>query len=118
MSAVHQNTSEGCRSNTQSIVSLAHSKKPPVECWTPLGLPVEPEVKRMNRGCSAPTATGAHSVLCPANASVNVTSRPATMLQAVVARWYTNTVLIDSQPPRLKPSSTIDFKGNSLPPRF
>ncbi|CKT57437.1 Uncharacterised protein [Mycobacterium tuberculosis] len=44
MSAVHQNTSCGLMSKVQSIVSLAHSRSPPVACCTPLGLPVEPEV--------------------------------------------------------------------------
>ena len=68
------------------MVNLDHNTKPPVECCTPLGLPVEPEVNKMNRGCSAPTGTGAHSVLCPAKASVNVMSRPVTMLQAVGVR--------------------------------
>ena len=44
MSAVHQNTSFGLMSKVHFIVSAAHSRKPPLECCTPFGVPVEPEV--------------------------------------------------------------------------
>ncbi|MNU92804.1 hypothetical protein D3C71_827300 [compost metagenome] len=71
----------------------------------------------MNSGCSALTGTGAHSVLCPASASVKVLSRPSTRFHAVGVRSYTSTVLSVSQPPSAMPSSTMAFSGSSLPPR-
>src|SRR6185369_94825 len=118
MSAVHQNTSDGSISKTQSIVSLAHNRNPPVECWTPLGLPVEPEVYRMNSGCSAPTGSGLHSEDWPFSASVKVLSRPATILHGVGVRMNTSTFLSVVQPPMSMPSSTMALSGSSLPPRI
>ena len=44
MSAVHQNTSSGLRSNTQRIVALTPTIYPPVVWATPFGLPVLPLV--------------------------------------------------------------------------
>src|SRR6218665_2527976 len=68
--------SSGRRSKVQSMVILAHSRWPPVLCCTPLGLPVEPLVYRMNSGCSASSASAAQSLLWPASAWAKVLSRP------------------------------------------
>src|SRR3989344_8771789 len=58
ISAEHQYTSSSLISKTYLQVRVAYSKYPPVVCRTPLGLPVLPDVYRINKGSSASISTG------------------------------------------------------------
>ena len=58
-----------------------------MECCTPFGLPVEPDVYRMNSGCSAFTGTGGQVLACPFITSCIQTSRPSTQFTLPPVRW-------------------------------
>ena len=83
----------------------------------PLGLPVEPEVYRMNNGCSALTQVGSHTSDWPFTTSCSHTSRLVSQATLVPVRLYTTTLWMDSQPPSISASSTAGFNGISRPPR-
>src|SRR5882672_9799733 len=118
MSAVHQNTSSGLASKVHFMVCAAHSKKPPVLCCTPFGLPVEPDVYKMNSGCSALTHSGSHvSASCSTSSCIH-RSRPSCHCVLPPVRLYTITLLTASQPPAAIASSAMLFNGNALPPRI
>src|SRR6185436_353733 len=98
MSAVHQKTSSSRRSNTHLLVSLAPSRKPALECWMPLGLPVEPEVYNRNSGCSAFTHTGSHTGFWLTISSCHQVSRPSFIFTSWPVRLRTMTLRMDLQP--------------------
>lgn len=56
---------------------LSREDIPPVECTTPLGLPVEPEVYSRNSGCSASTHSTGQCLSCFGTASWYQTSLPS-----------------------------------------
>src|SRR5262245_55148363 len=87
MSAVHQKTSSSLRSNTHLLESLAPSRKPALECWMPLGLPVEPEVYSRNNGCSALSHTGSQTGLCPSMTSCHHRSWPSFLVTTWPVRF-------------------------------
>ncbi len=64
-------------------------------CRTPLGLPVDPEVYRINNGSSASISSGLHSASAVAIASCHQRSRSLTISTVSPVRWTTITCLID-----------------------
>ena len=59
------------------LQQLSREDIPPVECTTPLGLPVEPEVYSRNSGCSASTHSTVQCLSCFGTASWYQTSLPS-----------------------------------------
>ena len=88
-----------------------------MECCTPLGLPVEPEVYSRKSGCSASTHSGSQVLAWPASTSLIQRSRPAVMVMSAPVRLTTSTFLTLSQPPKVRASSTMALSGRCLPPR-
>src|SRR5881275_1048849 len=99
MSAVHQYTSvSGLRSKTFQCVYDTWVRYPPEVCRMPFGLPVVPEVYRMNSGCSESNASGVCSVDCESTTSCHHTSRSASHGMSSPVRRTTSTFSTDLQP--------------------
>ncbi len=115
MSAVHQYTSDsGLRSNTAWCVYDACVRYPPDVCRIPFGLPVVPDVYRMNSGCSASNACASCSFEAVATVSSQRTSRSCQPTSWPV-RLTTRTFSTDGHCSTA--SSTMGLSANGLPLR-
>src|SRR3546814_10429338 len=110
-------SSDVCSSDRHLTVNSDHSRKPAAACCTPLGLPVEPEVYKMNKGCSAFSGTASQTGDWLAQTSCIHRSRPSFHCTLPPVRLYTMTWLTTSQPPMVRASSTALLSGMALPPR-
>ena len=86
-------------------------------CRTPFGLPVDPEVYRINSGSSAFISSGGQSSDTFAVASCHQTSRCSCHSTSPPVRCRTSTLLMVLTSGLVSASSTFFFRGTARPPR-
>ena len=114
---MHQKISSLDKSNTHLLVNLAFKIYPAVECWMPFGFPVEPDVYKIKRGCSADTETASQTSFCPSTRLCHQISLFFFIVISFSVLRKTTTCFTESQ--FFSSALSVDsLSGTTWPPRY